>query len=109
MEFLLRLMLIALYVIWLPAMLLGRALGGDPLQLKKPSGSSYWLVRQSPGRRSYFLPDSQCEGRLAHREGNESGGAVGRNSPRVLARLLKSVARFFAAEKGVQPGNCASE
>ena len=91
MDFGLRLILMLLYIAWLPAMLLGRLLGRDPLQSKKPEAASYWIVRKprcSP--ESYFSEESETEGRPAYREGAENGRLVG-----TRASMFAGTLRFF--------------
>jgi hypothetical protein len=96
MEWTLRALLILVYIAFLPAMLLNRALGRDPLQLKDPGGPSYWLVRQSRGRaESYSAESSDDEGSPTFREGASGGPRVGAR-PSALARLLRWLARVFA-------------
>jgi hypothetical protein len=96
MEWMLRPLLILVYIAFLPAMLLNRALGRDPLQLKDPGTSSYWLVRQSRGRaESYASESSDDEGFPTFREGASSGPRVG-TAPSALSGLLRGLARLFS-------------
>jgi hypothetical protein len=95
MDFVLRITLSLLYFFWLPAMLLGRMLGRDPLQSKKPQVGSFWIVRKSRcSRESYFTEESEAEGRPAVREGSETGPRVG-SSPPVLAKVLRGIGKMF--------------
>jgi hypothetical protein len=95
MEWMLRALLILVYIAFLPAMLLNRALGRDPLQLKDPGGPSYWLVRQSRGNaESYSSESSDDEGFPTFREGASDGPRVGA-TPSALSRLLRRLARLF--------------
>src|SRR3978361_2002106 len=97
MDFLHRLILTLLYLFWLPVMGLGRLLGRDPLQLKKPQGKSYWLVRQSPSTpQSYASENSENEGRPTFREGAENGSRVG-VPPILLTRILRRISKYIYA------------
>jgi hypothetical protein len=89
MELLLRVLLVLIYLVWLPVMLMSRALGHDPLQLRKPAAASYWLVRRGAStRESYFSQASRHEGRPTRREG--------RRPVRTSARPLHCSPGFFA-------------
>jgi hypothetical protein len=95
MDWLLQTILVIIYIFWLPVMLLGRAFGRDPLQLKDPKSASYWVVRQSqldPG--SYSSEASKVEGAPAFREGGPAGPQVGA-TPYLLSRLLRGFASLF--------------
>lgn len=95
MDFVLRILLTLLYFVWLPAMLISRWLGRDPLQSKMPQGASYWIVRQRrSSRESYFTENSENEGRPAMREGAENGPCVG-SPPPVLAKALRVIGKMF--------------
>ncbi len=96
MRFLLRAALAIIYLLWLPLMLLARLFGSDPLQLKKPTGPSYWIVRKPiTDRQSYFSQASSTEGASASRQGAETGSQVG-SSSNILAALLRGFARLLA-------------
>jgi len=95
MEWLLKAALVIVYVLWLPAMLVGRLLGKDPLQLKDPGAPSYWLVRQSRGRAEHYYSESSGdEGFPTFREGAEHGPLVG-SRPSLLSKFLRRLASLF--------------
>lgn len=83
MEFILRALLVIIYVLWVPVMLISRLFGRDALRLKDPGGGSYWIEREPVIRReSYFSEASDHEGK-------------GAGTP-VLAHLLRGIAGLFA-------------
>jgi hypothetical protein len=86
MELFLRILLLLVYILWLPIMLIARLFGRDALRLKDPGGASYWIARDPATRRdSYFSEASDHEGK-------------GAGSP-VMAAVLEAIAKLFAPPK----------
>jgi hypothetical protein len=84
MDSLIKLLLILLY----PLLLLGRGLnalfGRDPLRLRQPTGSTFWIARAGePEVDSYFSEASSVEGC-----GHGGMGGAARGCLRGLARML---------------------
>lgn len=92
-----RLLALLAYPLVLACGLAGRALGRDPLRLRRPGPGSLWVERAQPGRGAYFSEDSAVEGR-GH------GGLA-----RPATRLLAALAALFARGARERPARPAGE